>query len=184
MKQQVAETVNGVQIENTLSMALQQPFRKRHKLWLILLAYAGTIGCVFSFLTMFSPLYSIPALLAGMTIIFLFFSWIALKPEHSIPILLGGVLLYCILFFWQKERIANGLMYLTNHVCQAIYMTDWEYFIVDTIYPESSSVTCVLCFLIFPIVWMICYSVLRYQNFFLSFLITFPFIEIGLFFGI
>lgn len=184
MKQQVSETVNGVQIENTLSMALQQPFRKRHKFWLILLAYAGTIGCVFSFLTMFLPLYSLPMLLTGMTVIFLFFSWVALRPEHSIPPVLGIVFLYCILFFWQKERIANGLMYLTNHVCQAIYMTDWEYFTTDTAYPESSSVTCVLCFLVFPIIWMICYAVLRYQNFFLSFLITFPFIEIGLFFGI
>ena len=184
MKQQVSETLNGVQIENTLSMALQQPFQKRHKFWLILLAYAGAVGCVFSFLTMFSPLYSLPVLLAGMTVIFAFFSWVALKPERSIPPVLGVVLLYCILFFWQKERIANGLMYLTNHVCQAIYMTDWEYFTTDTAYPEFSSVTCVLCFLVFPIVWMICYAVLRYQNFFLSFLITFPFIEIGLFFGI
>ena len=184
MKQQVSEPINGVQIENTLSMALQNPFRKRRRIWLILTAFTGAVRSIFSFLTMFSPAYSLPVLLTAVIVIFLFFSYFALHPRKSIIPVLIAVLGYCILFFIEKDRITSGLMYLTNSVCQAIYMTDWEYFITDNLYPESSGVTCVLCFLIFPIIWMICYSVLRYQNFFLSLLVTFPFIEIGLFFGI
>ena len=184
MKQQVSETLNGVQIENTLSMALQNPYPKRHRIWLILTAFAGVVGSIFSFLTMFTPQYSLPLLLLAMLVFFLFFTCSALKSDHSIVPVLCAVLVYCALFFWQKDQITNGLMYLTNNVCQAIYMTDWEYFVIENNYPEITSVTCVLCFLIFPIIWMICYAVLRYQNFFLSLLVTFPFIEIGLFFGI
>ncbi len=184
MKQQVSEPVNGVQIENTLSMALQNPYPRRHKILLVLIAFAGVISSIFSFLTMFSPVYSLPVLMAAIVPVFLFFSYFAIKPEHSVLPVLGIVLLYCGLFFWQKDRITNGLMYLTNDVCQAIYMTDWEYFITDERYSQISSVSCVACFLSFPIIWMVCYAVLRYQNFFLSLLVTFPFIEIGLFFGI
>ena len=184
MKQQNAEMTNGVQIGNTLSIALQKPTPERKKIYLVLLAYSGVISSIFSFLTMFSPTYSLPVLMAAITGIFLFFCYSALGKKHNLLPVLGAVLVYCVLFFRQKERITNGLMYLTNHICQAIYMTDWEYFITDSSYTEINSVTCVLCFLIFPIIWMICYAVIRYQNFFLSFLVTFPFIEIGLFFGI
>ncbi|MBE6876861.1 MAG: transglutaminase domain-containing protein, partial [Ruminococcus sp.] len=184
MKQQVSESVNGVQVENTLSMALQNPFPKRRKIWLILTAYTGVISSIFSFLTMFSPTYSLPVLLAVTTAVFLFFAYVSLHPHKSLVPVLTAVLGYCILFFMAKRYITSGLMYVTNNVCQAIYMTDWEYFVTDERFPELPSVTCVLCFLIFPIIWMICYSVLRYQNFFLSMLVTFPFIEIGLFFGI
>ncbi len=184
MKQQATETLNGVQIENTLSMALQNPCHKRHKIWLVLTAFAGVTGSIFSFLTMFMPQYSLPVLVLAILAFFAFFSYSALRPDSSIFPVLLAVLAYCGLFFWQKEQITNGLMYLTNDVCQAIYMTDWEYFIIQTEYTELNSVTCVLCFLIFPIIWMICYAVLRYQNCFLSLLVTFPFIEVGLFFGI
>ncbi|MBR1529137.1 MAG: hypothetical protein IJ642_07525 [Oscillospiraceae bacterium] len=183
MKQQVSETSNGVRVENTLSMSLQNQYPRRRKLWLILTAFAGVIGSIFSFLTMFTPMYSLPVILSVIVLFFAFFTYSALRTEHLLPVLIA-VLLYCGLFFWQKDQITNGLMYLTNDVCQAIYMTDWEYFITDDTYTEIGSVTCVLCFLIFPIIWMICYAVLRYQNFFLSLLVTFPFIEIGLFFGI
>jgi len=183
MKQQVSETLNGVRIENTLAMSLQNQYPRRRKLWLILTAFAGVIGSIFSFLTMFSPVYSLPIVLFATGIFFAFFAYSALRTDQLFPVLIA-VLLYCGLFFWQKERLTNGLMYLTNNVCQAIYMTDWEYFITDDAYTELNSVTCVLCFLIFPVIWMICYAVLRYQNFFLSLLVTFPFIEIGLFFGI
>ncbi len=184
MKQQVSEFQNGVQIENTLSMALQNSCPGRHKILLVLIAFAGVISSIFSFLSMFSPVYSLPVLMAAIVPVFLFFSYFAIKPEHSVLPVLGIVLLYCGLFFWQRERITNGLMYLTNDVCQAIYMTDWEYFVTDDAYSQVSSVSCVACFLAFPIIWMVCYAVLRYQNFFLSLLVTFPFIEIGLFFGI
>lgn len=178
------QTVKGVQVGYTLSMTLEKKRPKRKKFYLILLAFSGVISSIFTFLTMFTPMYSLPVLLTAITVIFVFFCYNALKPEHSLLPVLGAVLVYCLLFFKQRERITNGLMYLTNHICQAIYMTDWEYFTTDTHYTEAGSVTCVLCFLIFPIIWMICYAVLRYQNFFLSFLVTFPFIEIGLFFGI
>lgn len=184
MKQQVSITESGVQIENTLSMALQNRNRSRKKGLLLLVAFIGVFSSIFTFLSMFSPAYSLPVLIAVMLVLFLFFSYCAMKPRSGfVPVLVTG-LVYCGLFFWQRECISNGLMYFTNTICQTIYMTDWEYFMMESTYSEINSVTCVLCFLVFPIIWMLCFAVLRYQNFFLSLLVTFPFVEIGLFFGI
>lgn len=175
---------SGVRIENTLSMALQKNNRSRQKGLLLLVAFTGVFSSIFTFLSMFSLAYSLPVLLTAMILLFAFFSWCAMKPSHSfLPILLAG-LAYCVLFFRLNSCISNGLMYLTNTVCQTIYMTDWEYFSIDPAYSQITSVTCILCFLMFPIIWILCFAVLRYQNFFLSLLVTFPFVEIGLFFGI
>ncbi|MDE5768972.1 MAG: hypothetical protein K2H82_06260, partial [Oscillospiraceae bacterium] len=184
MKQHVSLSESGVRIENTLSMALQKSNQSRRKGLLLLVAFVGVFSSIFTFLSMFSLAYSLPVFLTAVLVLFVFFSWCALKPDRNFfPILLAGFLYFC-LFLKQKACISNGLMYLTNTICQTIYMTDWEYFSIDPAYSEITSVTCVLCFLMFPIIWILCFSILRYQNFFLSLLVTFPFVEIGLFFGI
>lgn len=184
MKQQVSATESGIQIENTLSMALQKSNQSRKKGLLLLVAFVGVFSSIFTFLSMFSLAYSLPVLFAAILILFTFFSYCAMKPHGGFLPVLFACLLYCCLFFRHQACISNGLMYLTNAICQTIYMTDWEYFSIDPAYSEIMSVTCVLCFLIFPIIWILCFAVLRYHNFFLSLLVTFPFIEIGLFFGI
>ncbi|MDE5753260.1 MAG: transglutaminase-like domain-containing protein [Oscillospiraceae bacterium] len=184
MKQQVSATESGIQIENTLSMALQKSNQSRKKGLLLLVAFVGVFSSIFTFLSMFSLAYSLPVLFAAILILFTFFSYCAMKSHGGFLPVLFACLLYCCLFFRHQACISNGLMYLTNAICQTIYMTDWEYFSIDPAYSEIASVTCVLCFLIFPIIWILCFAVLRYHNFFLSLLVTFPFIEIGLFFGI
>ena len=184
MKQKVSITESGVHVENTFSMALQNHHRHRKKFLLLLVAFVGIFSSIFTFLSMFTPDYSLPVLVAVMLGLFVFFSYCAMKPKVGFVLILMIGLLYCGLFFWQREQISNGLMYFTNVLCQTIYQTDWEYFVINNNYSEIASVTCVLCFLIFPIIWMLCFAVLRYQNFFLSILVTFPFVEIGLFFGI
>ncbi|MDE6658009.1 MAG: hypothetical protein K2J88_05445, partial [Oscillospiraceae bacterium] len=184
MKQQVSITEKGVHVESTFSMALQNHHRHRKKFLLLIVAFVGIFSSIFTFLSMFSLSYSLPVLIAVMLALFLFFSYCAMKPRSGfVPILVIG-LAYCCVFFLQRERVSSGLMYFTNTLCQTIYETDWEYFTTDSLYSEISSVTCILCFLIFPIIWMLCFAVLRYQNFLLSMLVTFPFVEIGLFFGI
>ncbi|MDE5738294.1 MAG: transglutaminase-like domain-containing protein, partial [Oscillospiraceae bacterium] len=184
MKQQVSITESGVQVENTFSMALQNHHRHRKKFLLLLVAFVGVFSSIFTFLSMFSPAYSLPVLIAVMLGLFIFFSYCAMRPRSGfVPILIIGIV-YCGLFFWKRQCISSGLMYFTNMLCQTIYQTDWQYFTMDHDYSEITSVTWVLCFLVFPIIWMLCFAVLRYQNFFLSLLATFPFVEIGLFFGI
>ncbi len=182
MKEQISES--GIEIENTLSMSLRSEYTGRNQLWLIFLTFAGIFSSVFTFLTMFSPVYSPPVLVLFLLAETGFFSFFILKGRKGSGMILITLLLYCFLLLWQKKRISSGMMYLTNTICQTIYMTDWEYFTPSAENSEITSVTCLLCFLTVPIVCMVCYAVLKYQNFFLSFLVTFPFAEIGLFFGI
>ena len=183
-QQQTPVNPNGIQIENTLSMSLQNHKKTRRKAYLVFLAFMGSFSSIFTFLTMFSPVYSPPALMLFMAAAFGFFAWFTMKKKNGSVAVLISLILYCLVFFWQRTRISDGMMYLTNTICQTIYMTDWEYFMPSDGSSELVSVTCLLCFLMFPIICMVCYAVLRYQNFFLSFLVTFPFAEIGLFFGI
>ncbi|MDE5564872.1 MAG: transglutaminase-like domain-containing protein, partial [Oscillospiraceae bacterium] len=76
------------------------------------------------------------------------------------------------------------MLHLMNAICQTIYKTDWIYFEPDVTCSAELCVTILLCIIVVPILWLLSYSVMRYQNFFLSLLVTFPFVEVGFFFGI
>ncbi len=184
MKQRRSGSESGIRIENTLSMALQRRSSRRNYPELLLIAALGVMSCFFTFETMFSPVCDLPLLLLIGTVVMVFFSWHALHTESRHITLLLFIVVYGCFFFYQRMELTAGLSHILNAVCQTIYQTDWEYFHVSSDVSELSSTTLVICFVLIPIIWLAVYAVVRYRNFFLSFLITFPFAEIGLFFGI
>jgi transglutaminase-like putative cysteine protease len=187
MKHRVTLPESGIQIENTLSMALQKSRRRHSKLYLWLLALLGTCSSIMTFISMFSPVCNIPVVIGVMLAAFLLFSFYAQRTKQRQRNILGGfvfILIYVAVLGYFRKAVSCGLMYTVNTVYQAIYMTDWEYFTPTAGYSVRSSTTIFLCCMIIPIVCLLCYAVLRYQNFFLSLLITFPFVEIGFFFGV
>ncbi len=184
MKQRRSSSESGIRIENTLSMALQRRSSRRNYPELLLIAALGVMSCFFTFETMFSPVCDLPLVLLFGTGVMVFLSWHALHTESKHISLLLFMAVFGGFFFHKRMELAAGLSNILNAVCQTIYRTDWEYFHVSSDHSEVSSTTLVICFVLVPIIWLTVYAVVRYRNFFLSFLITFPFAEIGLFFGI
>lgn len=182
MKQTISE--NGVQIDNLLTMALQHRVRKRNRLQMALLAVLGAVSSILTFLTMFSPPCSMAAVFLTTIVLTLFFCWHAEHTTGKHISMLFFMVGYVVLLVWKKEYANNGVLHLMNAVYQTIYRTDWVYFEPDAAYPAEPSITILLCVVIVPILWLLSYSVMRYQNFFLSLLVTFPFVEVGFFFGI
>ena len=175
---------SGVKVENTISMSLRNQGTGRKRSYLVLLALLGTVSSIFTFLSMFTPICNVPLILLFSCLTLLFFIYHAERPKSSHISLLIFLLVYVVLFFQFRERLTSGLMYLMNAVYQTIYMTDWDYFETTVYYPPESSTTLLVCASAVPITWLLSYAVMRYQNFFLSLLVTFPFVEIGFFFGI
>ena len=175
---------SGILIDNTLSMALHRRTPPRPRWILVLLTLAGALGNFLTFLTMFSPPLYIGILTAWVTVITVFFCWHAAHPGGQHVTLLV-FLLGCGLYFWiHRTETAAGMMALMNAMYQTIYQTDWAYFTIPDLCTTEEAVTDLMCFAAVPIVWLLSYAVMRYQNFFLALLVTFPFVEVGLFFGI
>lgn len=184
MKKPTVMPASGVQIENTLSMALHSRGRKRMRLELVALAMLGMVSVLFTFLTMFTPMCNIGVVIGFSLALLLFICFHSGSPDITHYSLLVMLLAYAVFFYWKREEIAAGMMYLMNDIYRAIYMTDWDYFTTDPTFEPIRSTTMALCFALVPITWLLGYAVVRFRNLFLCMLVTFPFVEIGFFFGI
>lgn len=175
---------SGMQIDNLLTMALKRRTRKRSSLPLVIMALLGGVSLVLTFLSMFPPACSRSAVILTTVGSLLFFSWHADTPKGKHLTLFAFMLGYVAVFFHYRLYAANGLVFLMNAICQTIYKTDWLYFEPMQELPAQVCTTFLLCMLVVPIMGLLAYAVVRYHNFFLSLLVTFPFVEIGFFFGI
>jgi len=183
-KEKTILSESGIKLKSTISMTLGQQGTGRKRSYLVLLAILGTVSSIFTFLTMFTPACHVPLILLFSCMTLLFFVYHAEHPKTNHISLFLFLLVYVLLFFRFRPQLTSGLMYLMNAVYQTIYMTDWDYFETAIYYPPESSTTMLICAAAVPITWLLSYAVMRYQNFFLSLLVTFPFVEIGFFFGI
>ncbi len=184
MKKTELTAVSGIQIENTLSMALKSKKRSNSILCWLVITFAGVIGSIFTFLTMFQPEYRLSALLAVIFISYGIFSFMALHPRQYLTAKVGLVLLYVFLAYLYRYQFYDGFVNLMNEICKVIYHTDWNYFSVTSEFSAAESTTVFLSLASVVIVYSLCYAVLRYQNFFLCMLASFSYVELGLYFGV
>lgn len=184
MKQHLSGSAAGVKVDHTLSMAMHHRGRNRRRWELVLLAMIGTVSVIFTFLTMFLPLCDSALLVSIAALLLGFFAYHADHPDSTHYTLLVFLLGSAVFFYWKRNELTEGLLYILNNVYQTIYLTDWQYFTISGAYDQITVTTMTLCFALIPIEWLLVYAVMRYQNFFLAALVTFPFVEVGFFFGI
>lgn len=184
MKQNNQPHTTGIKIENTLSMAVQNRNHVRNPLHLFILAACGALSSIWTFLSMFQPQYDKPVLIGFLTAEFICCTLLAHYSGRFTPVRISFLLFYAGLLYLFRKPFSIGFIHVINTVYKVIYMTEWERFAVSE---EMSRIYCVTVFLIFaflPIQYMLCYAVVHFQNFFLSLIATFPFVEIGFYFGV
>ena len=184
MKQTPPLPESGVRIDNMLTMALQRKSPDRSRLLLFLLALLGTVSSLVTLLSMFSPPCSYPVVILVTVALLAFFCW---HSEHTVRMhytMLAFIAVFLAVLFLQRHTASAGVLHLLNAAYHTIYMTDWDFFEVESDLPPELCTTFLICMAAVPVIWLLSYAVMRYQNFFLSLLVTFPFVEIGFFFGI
>lgn len=176
-------SLSGISVENSLSIALQNKKEKTDLFFLPLLAVSGILGSIFSFLTMFHPTYTAPQLIAALVIETAAALFVTLTPNRW---RIAKLLLFlCTLFIAvvYRDAIKNGFIYLLNDIYGCVNETDMAFFQVNTAFAKQKCCTVFLVFASAIIVLLICIAVVRFHNLFLSLLATFPFVEIGFYFG-
>lgn len=183
MKQKQKPNLSGIQIENTISMAVQNKNYHRSSLYLVLIAFLGAVGGIFTFLTMFHPEFSAPTLIGCLLVEFILCSTSAISAGKWKFIKLfftGG---YALLLYSFRHAFCDGFIHLANTIYKVIYLTDWDRFTVTGEFTEKYSTTVFLVLICFPIIFLICYAVIHFQNLFLCLIATFPYVEIGFYIG-
>ncbi len=177
-------TESGIQIENTLSMSLRRKVSNDWKLCWLLIALSGVVGSIFTFISMFHPLVHLPALVTVILLSFGIFSFTAFFPKRYRPMKVSLIVIYLALVFFLRKSFYAGFIHLMNAICKEIYDTDWNYFSAYAEYSERYATTVFLALCSVVIVFALCHAVIRLHNFFLTMIFTFPYIELGFYFGI
>ncbi len=175
---------SGIRIENTLSMSLRTGRGSWRVLWWLLLAAAGVFGSIYTFLSMFTPAYHAGILFLVTAGSWGVFSFTALCPKKFLPFKLTLAVIFVVLLWLLREAFFDGFVHMMNAVCKVIYHTDWDYFSASGNCDAAFAGTVFLCMMSAVIAYSVCYAVIRFQNVFLCLLPTFPFVELGFWFGI
>ena len=174
---------SGIHIENTISMAVQNRNHHRSQFLLILIAFCGAFGGIFTFLSMFHPTYHTAMLVGCLFIEFVLctLSAISCGSCHLIKCFSAGA--YILLLCTFRKAFCDGFIYLANIIYKVVYLTDWDKFTVTGDFTEEYCTTVFFILVSLPIICLLSYSVIHFQNLFLCLLSTFPYVEIGFYMG-
>ncbi len=176
--------LSGIQIENTISMAIQNKNHRRNPFYLVVIALFGTLGGAFTFLSMFELQYHKPAVMCLLLTEFVISTVFALNQGKWRPLKLLSGFAYAALLYLFRLPFSTGFIHLVNTIYKVIYLTEWERFTISEDFSAQYATTVFLVLAFFPIILMLCYAVIHFQNFFLSLIATFPYVEIGFYFGV
>lgn len=183
-KRKTQNAYSGIKI--TDSIALTIPKRKflPDFVPLLIIAFCGCIGIVNAFVTMFHIDISSFILNFYTVFFFVIFSVIFILPKKMTALIIPILFVYEFLLYRKWDSYINGFMLVCNQTYTTIFPRRSDYFRLDMseINPDSD-IKIFICFTVFILTALICYISIVRPNFFFGFLITFPLIEIGLYYG-
>lgn len=175
---------SGVKVTDSISFTIPKKRFLPDFLPLTLIALCGVIGIFYSFITMFHIKINNDIIAVYITLFFALFSIIFILPKKFIFTIIPILIIYEILLYRNWNNYIKGFMLIYNQVYNIIWPKRSEYFNIELSgISKENTISIIMSFTIFLIIMLICYFTIVKPNFFFGFLITFPFIEIGLYYG-
>ncbi len=176
---------NGITITDSLSLTINSTRFLNPKLILILISLSGIIGFTVSFLSLFNFDCNIKILSLTIAAAFIFFSAIFMFPSKSKLMLIPVYFLIGAGIYRHIKSIVHGYGIFINTIAHVlkIIKPEYSYYMIPDTVDQNACVTTFLVFLFIVIISIICYNTIVKPRFIFVFCCTFPFIEIGLYFG-
>ena len=179
-----ANIYSGIKITDNISVSIPKKNNIFDFLALIMIALLGCFGTINAFVSMFNININLPILNFYIILFFSIFSVIFILPGKTMLILLPTALCYELIIYKNWDKFTNGFMLVCNQTYRTIWPQRSDYFKIDTSKIDSVSDTkFFICLTVFILTSLICYISIVKPNFFFGFILTFPFVEIGLFYG-
>lgn len=183
MKNKASENniYNGIKIANSINLTVPKTPKNINIIPLVIIAFFGIYGSVFSFFSMFKTTADITSV-RYYSILFLgAFTLLFMLPKKFHLIILPVIGLYGFLLYRKWTEFIIGFKMLFNQTYSSIYPNAGNYFRLKN--HNTENIELFLAFAIFLLAAVICYTVYVHPDFFLGFIVTFPIIESGLYFG-
>jgi hypothetical protein len=139
-----------------------------------------------SFITMFSIPINMGSILLYGLIFFILFGALAILPDRAMVALVPILGFYVYLVSDYMTELTYGFQVVVNSIASSVSTAGvWaKYYDIPDNIPTSEYATVFLLFCMFLVTCLVCISTIKLQSCILGFVITFPFIECGLYFGL
>ncbi len=176
---------SGIRVTDNISFIVPKRNNYINIISVLCVAFLGLIGIVFSFLTMFDIAVSEWKLILTYTVFFsVLFSIIYIIPGKLRLGLIPIFLLYGFIVYRNWDDIVYGFMVVSNKIYSLIKPKKPECFKLGAaLISKDEAAVIFLVTVIFIIAAIIGYATILRPNFYISFLVTFPFLELGWYFG-
>ncbi len=154
-------------------------------LLLLIITLCGLIGTIISFITLFSIPVDTSQILMYTVLFFAIFSVISILPDKSLFAIFPLTILYIYILQDYMEEFITGFKVVANSIATEVFEAGvWtKYYQVPSGIIESEYATLFLVFCIFLLTGLMCLFTIKGQYYIMGFVLTFPFIECGIYFG-
>lgn len=176
---------SGLIIENSIKVSYSKDNNILTNIILLLIAFIGLFGTVFSFITMFSIDINTTSLVVSLIAFFILFSIISLLPDKCLLAIFPILLIFLYIFRDYTQEFVLGFKVVSNHIADVVSNAGvWTkyYNIPNDIIPYEYA-TIFLKFCVFLLSGLICLFTIKIQSCVMGFILTFPFLECGIYFG-
>lgn len=177
---------NGITITDSISLTINSQYHIRAKIMLFIIALTGCVSFIFSFLSLFNFEIDTGITAKICIISFLIFSlsFLTVKISKFLPIPVILILGFGI--YRNFSALKYGYYELIDTIIFKVRPDLNIPYEIHGVLPEADIrkyLTTFLCYLFIIIILTLCYNVIIKPRILLIFSVTFPFIEIGLYFG-
>lgn len=178
---------SGLTIKNKIKVSCNHLDNRVNTIILIVLTLLGVFGTISSFLSMFDIVVIHTYVVLFILIFFGIFTTASILPtKYTTLILIPVALILGYTFYDYYHEFILGFKVVSNYIAKAVYETGtWfkYYEIPNNVYePTYSTIFIVFCSVL--IVFLICFFTLKKLSCIAGFIVTFPFIECGIYFGL
>jgi len=178
-------TSNGIVITDSISLKINSTSSVLPKVFLILTAFAGVLGFTASIITLFRLECDTEKLALALTAEFILFSIIFMFTSKAKYLLIPVYILTAYGIYRTTDDFINGYGVFVNSIMQNLNIVKegYSYYVIKETVDQEYCLTLFLFFLLTVINSILCYNTILKPRFVFDFCSTFPFIEIGLYFG-
>lgn len=182
----VVSAKNGIELKDSISVSIRQKESIFSKVPLIFIAFSAVFGLLSTFLSLFSFQVDRNLVYLFTTAFFVVMSTIFMMNKKMWVVLLPLSFIYEMIFFKCKEIFILGYKVTYNVIIQKLNNmgNGIQYYRIDESVNTELVTTVFFIFMMFLLTMVLCYIAYIRHSFILGFLITFPFLEIGLYKGI
>ena len=180
------KNTNGIIIKDDISLSAKKSYKINKLLLLFIISFMGVIGSNYSFLSLFDFKYDSFLVSFYSFLFYISISVILVLPSKFKLIFIPIIIAYSYLLYKNINLFIEGIKHCINIIAREtkIISPYSLYYKVSDEYLQEDCITVFFIFISFIIILGVCYGTIVKPNLAIVFAVTFPLVEIGLYFGI